>query len=46
MRAIVRKTYPGYEWHKKVDKMSDAQIIAVYYRLLDTKLRTNLKGVK
>lgn len=32
-RNLVKSRYPGKEWDKKVDKMSDAQVIAVYMRL-------------
>lgn len=31
-RAFVYDLYPGRGWHKKVDRMSDAQIVAIYLR--------------
>ena len=35
MRAILKKQYSGaYKWVNRVNKMSDAQVIAVYYRML------------
>lgn len=34
MRAELTKVYTGPDWIKKVSVMSDAQIIAIYYRLL------------
>ena len=34
MRDWVRSAYPGLNWKKKVDKMSDDQIIALYYSLV------------
>lgn len=33
MREWVYKAYPGEKWRKKVDKMSDLQIKAIYLRL-------------
>lgn len=35
MRAEITKTYQGADWVEKVKKMTDQQVIAVYYRLLD-----------
>lgn len=35
MRAILKQQYHGaYKWINRVNKMSDAQVIAVYYRML------------
>lgn len=35
MRAILKKKYHGApKWVNRVNKMSDDQIIAVYYRML------------
>ena len=34
MRDWVKSAYPGPNWKKKVDKMSDDQIIALYYSLV------------
>lgn len=31
MRYDISKIYPGVKWKRKVDKMSDNQVIAVYY---------------
>lgn len=39
MRMAISKVYPGGKWSKKVSKMSDKQVIAVYSRMLyDKKL--------
>lgn len=39
MRQAIKKAYSGDSWGRKVDSMSDAQVIAVYFRLLnDDKL--------
>ena len=34
MRDWVKSAYPGPNWKKKVDKMPDDQIIALYYSLV------------
>ena len=34
MRERVREQYPYPKWSHKVDKMSDAQIIALYYKFI------------
>lgn len=35
MRAILRRQYNGaYKWVNRVNKMSDAQVVAVYHRML------------
>lgn len=34
MREWVKSAYPGDKWRKKVENMSDSQIVAVYYNLL------------
>jgi hypothetical protein len=34
MRERVRKQYPGKKWSDKVSKMSDAQIIGLYYKFV------------
>jgi hypothetical protein len=31
-RGDLKSVYPGDQWSKKVDKMTDAQVIAVYLR--------------
>lgn len=28
--------YPGKRWHQKVERMSDAQVHAIYMRLMDS----------
>lgn len=37
MRDALMKAYPGQRWSDKVKKMSDNQVIAVYYRMLNAK---------
>ena len=32
-RELLKKAYPGQRWIDKVNSMSDAQVIAVYFRL-------------
>lgn len=32
-REALKKAYPSKKWAEKVNKMSDAQVIAVYMRL-------------
>lgn len=34
MRERVREQYPGKKWSDRVDKMADAQIIALYYKFV------------
>ena len=34
MRERVAQAYSGENWRKKVYRMSDNQIVAIYYRLL------------
>ena len=34
MRDRVKKAYPGDNWKRKVDRMPDDQIIALYYSLV------------
>lgn len=42
MRAILKKQYRGaYKWVNKVNKMSDAQVIAVYMRMKESKSLVN-----
>lgn len=37
MRATLKRQYKGaYKWVNKVNKMSDAQVVAVYHRMLYT----------
>lgn len=34
MRAVLKKQYGGsYKWVNRVDKMSEAQVIAIYRRM-------------
>lgn len=40
MRAEIIKTYPSLTWTEKVNKMTDAQVIAIYKRFLaDGKIK-------
>lgn len=39
MRIEVAKAYPGPGWQKKVQRMSDAQIIAIYLKFQKDKNR-------
>lgn len=32
-RELLKKAYPGKKWAKKVEKMTEAQVVAVYMRL-------------
>lgn len=32
-REAIKKAYPSLAWDHKVDKMSDQQVMAVYFRL-------------
>lgn len=34
MRDWVKSAYPGPNWMAKVDKMTDKQIVALYYSLI------------
>ena len=34
MRSEIGKVYPGTGWAKKVKRMPDAQVLAVYYSFL------------
>lgn len=36
MRAFLKKTYPSKSYADRVDKMSDAQVTAIYNRILNT----------
>lgn len=37
MRAVLREQYNGTpKWVAKVDKMSTSQVVAVYYRMLNS----------
>lgn len=35
VREAVKKAYPSRKWARKVDAMSDAQVIAIYTRLCE-----------
>lgn len=37
MRNEIKKPY-GPKWHKRVDKMPDKQVIAIYYRFRRDKI--------
>lgn len=42
MRAILKRQYNGsFKWVNKVNKMSDAQVIAIYHRMLYAKQLSN-----
>ena len=37
MRAVLKKQYNGaYKWITRVNNMSDGQVVAVYYRMLNS----------
>ena len=36
MRGWVKSAYPGPNWSKKVDKMTDVQVLAMYQRLVQS----------
>ena len=37
MRAILKRQYNGaYKWITRVNNMSDGQVVAVYYRMLNS----------
>ena len=37
MRAVLRKQYNGaYKWVNRVNNMGDGQVVAVYYRMLNS----------
>lgn len=31
MRKAITNVYPGEKWKKKVERMSDSQVMAIYY---------------
>jgi hypothetical protein len=35
MREAIKKVYPGEKWQKRVSKMKDAQVIAIYNKMLN-----------
>jgi hypothetical protein len=37
MRESVKNMYPGEKWHRRVSKMSNRQIMAIYFRHLNIK---------
>ena len=37
MRKAIEEVYPGDKWIRKVSRMSDGQVIAVYHSFLDKK---------
>lgn len=42
MRAVLKKQYNGaYKWITRVDSMSDGQVVAVYYRMLNSSQLKN-----
>jgi hypothetical protein len=36
-RDDLKKVYPGPRWAEKVDRMSDKQVAAIHYRLVQQK---------
>lgn len=45
-RAFVYDLYPGRGWHKRVDRMPDSQVVAIFLRehnKAETKPETNSK---
>ena len=42
----VKDLYPGDAWRKKVDKMSDSQVLAIYYRALQKGQKPIKKAAK
>jgi len=36
-RQAIKKVYPTDKWSAKVDKMSDAQVVAIYLRFKSQK---------
>ena len=42
MRAVLKKQYNGaYKWVNRVNNMSDNQVMAVYYRMLNSSQLKN-----
>jgi hypothetical protein len=37
MRKAIEKVYPNETWKKKVSKMTNGQILAIYNRMLENK---------
>jgi hypothetical protein len=37
MKKAVQDAYPGKKWRDKVSRMGSGQIIALYYKFLDSK---------
>jgi hypothetical protein len=37
MRKAIEKVYPGEKWSKRVSRMSDYQVIAIYNKFLEQK---------
>lgn len=42
-RQIVSNMYPGQGWKQKVKKMSDAQVLAIYYKELSRPKKEELE---
>lgn len=38
MRRVVLAAYPGPKWKKRVEKMQDSQLIAVYYNIMNKEV--------
>lgn len=37
MRGHILKQYPGAKWHAKVLAMSDNQVLAIYFRMIQNQ---------
>lgn len=35
LRVEIMNVYPGEKWKRKVKKMKDAQVLAIYYKMLN-----------
>ena len=46
MRYVLSQAYPGPGWKKKVSNMSDEQVVAVYYRIVNGKPALSRKSAK
>ena len=44
MRAMITKVYPGDSWAEHVRRMPDRQVMAIYYRSLETTPKMFEKG--
>lgn len=42
MKDVLKRNYPSDAWRRKVDAMSDNQVIAIYRRIQESEYKTNL----